>query len=65
VNVANTYVVALVQDIKRKHSLEIEAFAGSTKHLDGMLGLCLNCSDNFLVITLKDVIALPSMTGDM
>ncbi|KAF2642953.1 asparaginase like 1 [Massarina eburnea CBS 473.64] len=64
-DVANAYIIALVQEFKRKHALEIESFAGSTKHLDGMLALYRDHGNSFPVITLDDALALPNITRDM
>jgi beta-aspartyl-peptidase (threonine type) len=65
IDVANTYVVALIQEFKRKHLFKNEALAISTKHLDRLLTLYRNHSDSFLTITLKDALGLPTITKDM
>jgi aspartyl/asparaginyl-tRNA synthetase len=63
--VANHYVVALTQALKKHHHAEIEAFAGTTAHLDQMLELFLRQGGAFATITLDKALALPEMADDM
>jgi beta-aspartyl-peptidase (threonine type) len=63
--VGNEYVIALVRAFKNNHRVEVERFAGTTKHLDEMLDLYQAHGNAFPVITLDDALALPEMTRDM
>ncbi len=63
--VANAYVIALVEQYRKEHAKEIEAIAGSTKHLDDMIALYKSNDNGFPIITLDEALALPTMTSEM
>jgi beta-aspartyl-peptidase (threonine type) len=64
-SVANQYVAHVTKAFLTRHSSEIEAYAGSTSHLQSLLDLYKKHGDAFPVVTLEEALALPELTDEM
>lgn len=62
--VANEYIASLATTLLTHHAAEIEAFAGSTAHIRGLLDLYARHGGKFPVVTLDEALAYPEMRDD-
>lgn len=65
IDVANRFVVQMTQTLLQDHGRNIEAYAGTTRHMEDLLRLYREHDNSFPTITLDAALALPEITDDM